>query len=232
VATFIIGDIHGCLLTFRSLLEDNLGISKSDQIYLLGDFIDRGPRSAQLIEYLIDLKKKGYKLLPIRGNHEQMILDAMYSTSDYKLWMMNSGEITLQSYRLLLGSFFEFPDDMPNKHLLLLTKLPFYYEVDNYILVHGCLNFIAANPFSDTETMLWSRSAKMPENFLPGKVMIYGHTPTPLNLIQKIVSEQKSRMIPLDAGCVYTNRINGCGYLVALKMEDLSIHFVKNIDFK
>lgn len=231
MSNYIIADIHGCLFTLRKLIEEEICISKSDNIYFLGDYIDRGPRSAQVIEYLIDLKKNGYSLFPIRGNHEQMILDAMYSSSGYNMWMLNSGKTTLQSYKEMLGSFFEFPEDIPDKHILFFTRLPFYYEIESkYILIHGSLNFGIPNPFTDTDAMLWNRPANMPSNFLPGKVLIYGHTPTPLESIKTVVKNYQSRQIPLDAGCVYSKSLNGCGYLAALRLDDFQLFHVKNID--
>lgn len=231
MATYVIADTHGCINTLKSLLEEQIGISKDDNIYFLGDYIDRGQCSAQLVEYLINLQADGYKLFPLRGNHEHMIIDSMFSTSAYKLWMINSGVLTLESYKELLGVFFTFPQDLPDKHLLFYTKLPYYYEIsEKFILIHGGLNYKHKNPLSDTEAMLWGRPSPVPSGFMPGKIIIHGHTPTHIETIKSIVENPIQRLIPLDAGCVYAGKYLGIGYLVALKLDDFTLHYVKNID--
>lgn len=72
---YAIGDIHGCFETFRTLVEDKIRLTKNDQLFLLGDYIDRGPKSKQVIDYILSLSASGYAVYPLRGNHEQMRID-------------------------------------------------------------------------------------------------------------------------------------------------------------
>ncbi|MBK7956987.1 MAG: serine/threonine protein phosphatase [Bacteroidetes bacterium] len=74
--TFIIGDIHGCCNTFQRLVLDEICIRKSDKIYCLGDYIDRGPYSKGVIDFILSLRKSGYHIHTLRGNHEQMLLNS------------------------------------------------------------------------------------------------------------------------------------------------------------
>jgi hypothetical protein len=74
-----IGDIHGCANTFHKLIFDEIKIRKSDTIYCIGDYIDRGPDSKAVIDLILDLRKKGYQLRTLRGNHEQLMLDSAKS---------------------------------------------------------------------------------------------------------------------------------------------------------
>ena len=76
---FAIGDIHGCSNTFKRLLLDKIKIRKSDIIYCLGDYIDRGIDSKGVIDFILELRAEGYTIYTLRGNHEQMMLDAPIS---------------------------------------------------------------------------------------------------------------------------------------------------------
>ncbi|MDJ1499284.1 metallophosphoesterase family protein [Xanthocytophaga agilis] len=71
---FAIGDIHGCFDTFRALVEDQIGLTQSDQLFLLGDYINRGPKQTKVLDYIIQLRASQYEVYPLRGNHEQMLL--------------------------------------------------------------------------------------------------------------------------------------------------------------
>jgi serine/threonine protein phosphatase 1 len=98
--TFVIPDIHGCSLTLWQLLFHKLGLQKSDTLYLLGDYIDRGPDSKGVIDSILELQRDGYDVQAIKGNHEQMLIDFVESGSDEMLeyWLENGGTETLQSY--------------------------------------------------------------------------------------------------------------------------------------
>lgn len=185
--------------------------------------------SYETIEYLINLIDNGYSIFPLRGNHEQMLLDSINDLYSYKLWMLNAGVVSQESYKSALGESFSFPNGIPERHLNFYNSLPLYQEISNfYILVHGSLNYSLSNPFADTESILWKRPNPIPENFLPNKVILYGHTPTPVSEIQQIVDNPKSRLIPLDAGCVFT--LTGLGNLAALELEAMKLHWVKRVE--
>lgn len=79
---FAISDIHGCLRSFRALLEE-INFSKEDTLYLLGDYIDRGPDSKGVIDHIWKLQKEGYTVHCLRGNHEQMLLNEISSPNNY-----------------------------------------------------------------------------------------------------------------------------------------------------
>jgi len=72
---FAIADIHGHLKTFKALLRE-INFTVFDELFLLGDFIDRGPDSKGVIDYIEELKQTGYTVYCLRGNHEQLCLDA------------------------------------------------------------------------------------------------------------------------------------------------------------
>jgi serine/threonine protein phosphatase 1 len=160
-----------------------------------------------------------------------MLLDAFYDMSNFDIWMYNTGNVTLKSYKDLLGDSFSFPNDLPVRHLNFFIQLSHYFEVDSkYILVHAGLNYISQKPMQDYNAMLWSRSQNIPKDFLPGKIIIHGHTPKPINAIKNILNNTDSHTIPLDAGCVFGEIFEGLGYLVALELESHKLFSVKKLE--
>ncbi len=73
---WVIPDIHGCVKTLRSLIEDMIKPSKHDWLYFLGDYIDRGPDSKGVIDYLMYLQQEDYNIRTLMGNHEDYLLKA------------------------------------------------------------------------------------------------------------------------------------------------------------
>jgi serine/threonine protein phosphatase 1 len=71
---FAISDIHGCYRTFYDLVIRKINLKKSDRLILLGDYIDRGDQSKEVVDFIIDLKEKGFDLTMLKGNHEAMLL--------------------------------------------------------------------------------------------------------------------------------------------------------------
>ncbi|NHB70302.1 metallophosphoesterase family protein [Perlabentimonas gracilis] len=227
MATYVVGDTHGCLQSLRYLLEHRIGIARSDTVILLGDLVDRGPQSAQLIDYILLLQYQGFNIKSIRGNHDQMLLDAAHSRAHYSQWIQNGGNSTLRSYEDFIGESFLFPEGIPSTHTAFLNMLPYHLAIDRFMLVHGGVNPFHDNPLGNAESLLWSRMGELPSDFMPSTIFLYGHTPTPLDTIQAIVDKQEHRLIPLDGGCVYAGMRSGIGFLVALKLETLTLHWVE-----
>lgn len=230
--TFIIPDIHGCSKTLRYLLEVKLSISQADRLYFLGDYIDRGPDSPGVVEYLINLIDDGYNITGLKGNHEQMMLECINGDYEMSLWLMNSGFATMHQYQSMTTAIETEYGFLPQRHLDFFFSLKPYVIVDNrYILVHGGINYELPNPFSDEYAMLWNRPSDVPENFMPTYKIIHGHTPRALKRIVEELKEPHRRLFDLDAGCVYKGQyIPGTGYLTALQLENWSLEFVECID--
>ena len=233
MATYIISDIHGCIQTLRMLIEGKLKVSLQDRLFFLGDYIDRGPDSSAVVEYIIGLMRSGYTISCLMGNHEQMMLDSVKGESELCLWQANSGQATIKSYVKMFG----FDDDghlgfLPKAHLDFFTSLKQYFIVDDkYILVHGGLNTTAANPLEDTEAMLWSRLDDAPNDFMQDYRRIHGHTPEALDVIADKLKQPNRRIFGLDAGCVYRGMLfPGTGYLVALALDKWELNFVECLD--
>lgn len=219
--TFIIGDIHGCCNTFQRLVLDEIRIRKSDKIYCLGDYIDRGPYSKGVIDFILSLRKSGYHIHTLRGNHEQMLLNSTKNEKAYAHWIRNGGDKTLESYSA------HSIEEMEASHLDFFRHTQHYIRNTDFILAHAGLNFELANPFADKQSMLWIRNFPVDLNYLDGKLLIHGHTYQTSDYIK---NQDFIGAINLDGGCVYTNK-EGCGSLFALDFYARNFIEVENLDF-
>ena len=216
---FAIGDIHGCKKTFQQLL-DEMQIKKSDTIYCIGDYIDRGPDSKGVIDLILDLRKKGYQIRTLRGNHEQMMLESSQDRKAHMDWYINGGDAALKSFGV--SAYKDFKPEY--KSFFSRTRL--YFQADPFIFVHAGLNFEPEDIFEDKHAMLWIRDFQDDKEKLGDRIIIHGHTPKPL---EEIVNPEKENVFNLDAGCVYKDR-PGHGYLVALNLSDKEWLAVKNCE--
>ena len=218
---FVIGDVHGCSKTFTTLLDDVCKINKSDAVYLLGDYIDRGPGSKGVVDKILEMQSSGYDVKAIRGNHEEMLLGALRSTDMFLAWQHNGCEATLKSFGV------KGPKALDQKYIDFFEHLPYYYLLDDYIIVHGGLNFNIDDPLEDTYSMVWERNKELEPGKIGGRKMIVGHTPVPL---QDVRSSLDSGKIMLDGGCVYHGRYYGIGYLCALELNSMELLYQENIE--
>ena len=206
--TFAIGDIHGCCKTFKKLLLNNLNINKKDEIYCLGDYIDRGEDSKGVIDFILDLRSEGFQIHTLRGNHEQLLLDSIVDEDEKKTWLRNGGNKTLQSFGIKSLT------ELPEKYLSFFKETEFHIKVGECILVHAGLNFDAENIFQDQEAMLWMRDYEAFEPALGNRILIHGHTPESLDFILN----QKGNCINIDGGCVF-NQHDRLGNLVSFDLK-------------
>ena len=168
-----IGDIHGCIRALTSLV-DFVGLRPDDTIVTLGDYVDRGPDSRAVVDFVINLGKT-HHLVPLRGNHEIMMLDSREKKSWLHAWMQYGGDATLLSYSSsadVAGSF----ADVPESHMdFLENQLVAYYECETHFFVHA--NADANKPLEDqTDPTLYWRKYGNPQAHCSGKIMVCGHT--------------------------------------------------------
>jgi serine/threonine protein phosphatase 1 len=203
-----VGDIHGCLKSMEAML-DKLEPYYDRTFVFVGDYIDRGPQSRQVVDYLIDFKEK-VDCVFLRGNHEQMLLDAV-KRNNFNLWMMNGGRSTLQSYNSNGESI-----ELPNDHREFYEETKLFYDTENYFFVHAGISprKTIAESLKDKEEIqefLWERSHLNVFETPWEKTVVFGHTPRPKPIL-------KDNMIGVDTGCVY-DRV-GYGKLTAVKLPE------------
>ena len=199
---WVIPDIHGCVNTFKTLVQEQIKPQKEDHIYLLGDYVDRGPDSGGVIDFILDLLDQGFTIFPLRGNHDHDLLEHWNHYQTHK---------TLKSLELFQEIVYQnnsqtvLSDNggLKLKYEYFLKDLPYYYELPDYYLVHAGFNFNAKAPFEDYESMLWDRNLirkKRKINQLNGKKIIVGHTIETLSHIQQRL-RNNNQVIALDNGC-------------------------------
>jgi serine/threonine protein phosphatase 1 len=179
--TLAIGDIHGCYRSLTSLAEF-VPFKDEDTLITLGDYVNRGPDSYSVIEWLIERERIGRVIL-LRGNHEIMMCQAKRDAEEMREWLDNGGDTTLASYSVAGFSHF---DEIPQGHWDFLENslLPFF-EIDTHFFVHA--NAYPDFPIDDQpEYMLYWESFGEPAAHDSGKIMVCGHTPQksgqPLNV--------------------------------------------------
>ena len=190
-----IGDIHGCLTQLTELMK-RVKPNSADRIVFLGDYVDRGPASAGVIDYLIRFAATFPDTVFLRGNHEQMFIDYLDGL-DPAIFLINGGQQTLDSYR----DRRMWP--VPSSHRSFLDSLGHYFESDRHIFVHAGLR--PEIPLAEQKDfdMLWIRDEFLESDFDWGKPVVYGHTP----LKEPLLGE---RRIGVDTGCVYGRRLTCC----------------------
>ena len=223
--SFAIGDIHGCARTFRHLLVALIKVRMSDTLYLLGDYIDRGPDSKGVLDSIIDMQRKGYDIKPVLGNHEELLLDAvdMAGFNSYGYWMDNGGMATLKSYGV------DHPAKIPAAHLDFMRSLPACRVTCTHVLVHAGLDFSLTSPLGETsrQFMLWERDFQIDSAKIAGRKIATGHSIRTLDVIRESLGSEHIR---LDNGCFYGKNHYGKGNLVALELNSGELFVQQYID--
>ena len=196
---YAIGDIHGCLDRLIRLLDLVNPDLDRHLLVFVGDYVDRGPDSAGVVDYIIDLKKKynPENIICLMGNHERMFLNFLQGHEEM-FFLLNGGRETLISY---WGNQWERRERrLPPGHAHFFETLKFYYETDDYIFVHGGLRPGLPLAGQREEDLLWIRKEFILSECDFGRRVIFGHTPvrTPLILPNKI---------GIDTGAVYGNKL-------------------------
>lgn len=223
--SFVISDIHGCSRTFVSLIENVIQLRKDDRLFLLGDYIDRGPDSKGVIDYILRINKLGFQTICLRGNHEEMLLKSIHDDSYLSLFLNNGGDKTFESFRIRAVN------ELQAEYIDFFRSTKYYAVQDHFLLVHAGINFEAPDPLGDLDSMLWIRNFKAKNNPL-NKIIIHGHTPVSLIEIRESLSRVASlQEINIDNGCVFgLNEFYG--HLCCLELEALRLHVQPNIDGK
>ncbi|MFT5916167.1 MAG: serine/threonine protein phosphatase 1 [Flammeovirgaceae bacterium] len=189
----VISDIHGCSKTFRELV-DKIALTKSDQLFLLGDFIDRGLDSKGVLDFMGELAEEGFQLFPILGNHEQMLLE---------ISKQHASAVQTYAIRNRIENLITPEGKLQPVYKDFLESLPYYYELADFYIVHAGFNFQAPNPFADFTEMLWIRDFKADKDWIGDRIVVHGHTPVYKSVIMESIHNRHS-IIPLDNGCVFS----------------------------
>ena len=220
---FVIGDVHGCAKTLKTLIEKRLELKKPDKLFLLGDYVDRGPDSKGVLDYLMQLQEAGFQVHCLKGNHEDMMLRFLAGPADEN-WLFNGGDATLVSYGVSLTAAGFGPhwledlrlrlvETIPDEHRRFLETLDSSYTVGDYLFVHAGIRPGVPLDAQRPVDLIWIRDRFLDSREDFGKCVVHGHT----------ISNQpevRANRIGIDTGAFYTNR------LTCLVLEDEDTRFL------
>jgi serine/threonine protein phosphatase 1 len=215
-----IGDVHGHYHGLIRLI-DAIAPAGDDQIYFLGDLIDRGPASCQVVELV---RAKGYQCL--LGNHEQLMLNAFPSASAHQAslfaWFYCGGRDTMASYQ-------EQESSLLLEHVAWMRSLPLYLDLGDVWLVHAGVNPSMLLQDQTTDQFCWIRNQfhRSTEPYFADKLIITGHTITfTLPGVKPGQVAQGSGWLDIDTGAYHPKS----GWMTALDWTEQQVYQVNVFD--
>ncbi|OON71004.1 metallophosphoesterase family protein [Hymenobacter sp. CRA2] len=218
-------DLHGCLHTFRHLVEQRLRLTREDALYVLGDYVNKGPDTRGVLDYLMQLQADGYQVHCLLGNHDLELLEAARGKRPMANWT------SVADYDMTLRSFgVERTEDIPEPYLRWIEALPLSLELPDFVLVHAGFNFRLPpeQMRHDRRSMLNIKDFTFDASRLQGKRLVHGHNPKPTDYLRRQV-KQRSGAIDLDTGCVYRHNPELC-HLAALNLDTWELTLQENIE--
>ena len=226
ITDYAIGDVHGCVAQLKAALEwcasDALQNGTRGRVHLLGDYVDRGPNSKEVIDLLIDGPQDEHmEWHPLKGNHDDMFSSVWYAPSHEmaSAWWEHGGQQTLTSYGWN-PLYHPIPDHIsewvPEEHAAFLKALPLTAETDTHIYVHAGLRPELTLEQQNERDLMWIRSEFSRSSYDFGKVVVYGHTPDSKN------PRDHGNRIAMDSGCFATGilsivAVDDCGRRLRFK---------------
>jgi serine/threonine protein phosphatase 1 len=211
---YAIGDIHGRLdllsRLHQMILEDAQGAALDARILVyLGDYVDRGPESAGVIDLLSQQTLPGFSAIHLMGNHEDFMLRYLDDNSSGSGWFANGGVATMRSYGVDFdyGELLE-PDRLqdrlsrrvPSRHLEFLRGLPLSRVIGDYLFVHAGIRPGLAMELQSPTDLLWIRGDFLNSALEHGKIVVHGHTITDH-------PDVRPNRIGIDTGAFATGRL-------------------------
>ena len=218
---FAIGDIHGCLKQLVSLQDKIFNYpeykKENDVIIYLGDYIDRGPNSKEIIQNMVRIQKENIKSIFLMGNHEQVMIDFIFNkVNNLQYWIALGADKTFKSYNIELAEFIKdgfesnkieklrtlFIERMTEEHQYFIKNLRLFHSIGKYLFVHAGINPEKVLKNQNKIDFLWSRSDQFfDKNFKFEKIIVHGHTP------EKEVVNFPYR-INIDTGCFFSGKLS------------------------
>lgn len=206
---YAIGDLHGRVDLLRELhakiLDDARNFTGERRVVVyLGDYVDRGLQSREVVDELLDNPLPDFEAIYIKGNHEQALLDFLTDSRIALDWMTYGGDATLYSYGVgldgprsspetLMRLQEQFKSALPTRHLDFFRRLSLSHMEGDYLFVHAGIRPGIALESQHEDDLLWIRDDFLESHEDFGKVVVHGHTITR-------VPEVKKNRIGVDTG--------------------------------
>jgi serine/threonine protein phosphatase 1 len=201
---YAVGDIHGCLdrlVALHEMVAEDIAARPVEHVTLvhLGDYVDRGADSAQVIDWLINQPPvPADAFVNLMGNHEHMMLAAVVGADRDapNLWLMNGGADSLMSWGIARAvPPTEWAGRIPLQHLMFLRDLPVNHRIGPYMFVHAGVRPGVPLDQQSRQDMLWIREPFLSSRIDHGAVIVHGHTPKRQPVVQP-------NRIAIDTGAV------------------------------
>ena len=188
----VVGDIHGQVKALKEALKSaKFEPKKGDYLIMLGDLIDRGYGSKETLDMAMKLVSQGNTLV-VRGNHEQMALDA-YASGNYSLWFPNGG---LVSHEQIRGD---------KKYIDFMESMPFMHSYDSFIFAHAGLNPELPITNQQPEDLLWIREPFIFNEVALDYLIVVGHTPVQFLSSKASTPVRYQNKLFMDTGATFGN---------------------------
>ncbi|RWX75764.1 serine/threonine protein phosphatase [Neorhizobium lilium] len=226
---YAIGDIHGCMDQLQRAEEKiatDIEVSgQSGPVVLLGDYVDRGSASSQVIEHLVNPSALGLKRVPLCGNHDDIFGKFIEEPDLHLEWLALGGEQTLMSYGIDIHHVglrqrgrnsklkHVLAEAIPLSHKQFLENLPIHLKIGQYLFVHAGIRPEIPLQRQTDEDMMWIREPFLKEGPKLPLMVIHGHTPQPM-------PDLGPHRIGIDTGAFYT------GKLTVLKIDGGQTRFL------
>ncbi len=172
--TYAIGDIHGSLSKLRRLIArcEHDARGRPMTFVFLGDYIDRGPESAGVVRYVIELQSRlRDQVIALKGNHEAVALGVVDGTMPADYWLQLGGTATLRSYGV------DSAEALPPEHVDWLRSLRPGYDDGRRFFVHAGIDPERPLDAQHEHDLLWIREPFLSEKRDYARLVVHGHTP-------------------------------------------------------
>lgn len=215
-AVYAIGDVHGCLEQLlaleRTIAADGSGLDGEKWIVTLGDYIDRGPDSAGVVEHLLEPPPPGFRRIALIGNHEQVMLDFIAEPAENAYWLEEGGLETLRSYGVDLDARYpeavleralatDLDRRIPAPHRVFLDGLPVLLSLPGWLFVHAGIRPGVPLLDQSDEDLIWIRTPFLSAQLTGGLRIVHGHTPAS----EPVVTPHR---IDIDTHCFSSGRLS------------------------
>ena len=226
-----VGDIHGQHRMLLALMAEIVP-TEDDQFVFLGDYIDRGADSPALLDWLISFKQRYPQTVCLRGNHEQMLLDAVAAAKKKKAdrnnflddflairsqglpvainsYLANGGMVTLAAYKQPVNDFDPCAVlcEIPQQHIDFIYEMPYFWQKEPFYFVHAGVD--PKDPIGEkggNDAFLWQRKPLWKKVRGWDRIVVHGHTPVPEPFVDAME-------INLDTGAGYGKMLTACDLL-------------------
>jgi len=225
---YAVGDIHGRFDLLEALAAqissdlDAAPVERAVEVYL-GDYVDRGPDTRAVVEWLIATPPLGGQRICLMGNHEDLLLRALADPDEMSNWLFNGGSATIASYLKGLSPRLDFSTSnavraafaaaLPESHRAFFASLPRTALFGGYLFVHAGIRPGVPLEAQDPDDLIWIREEFHRSNADFGRIVVHGHTPV-------TAPDVRRNRINIDTGAVFSGR------LTCLALEGTSRRFL------